>query len=244
MEKRILWRLIVVAMVLVLCGMLRTPVSAASQTWHFTDSDASGSYLQTCACVNPPGDCNNYMTAGFTSGTPASISWDDSLKGTNSAYWYAEDPALVDMVLDNTGWTLDFNWASVGNGTIGTMDVYVVKVSDSGAEVEMASYTNWTIPAGQSGVTSLTLVGSGTTAFSAAAGDRLAFRIDVTVAGKPKTFTLNFNSATYDSAVTSPNSDPGYPVPDAGAWLMFAAGALFLVWVVWRIRRRDTITST
>ena len=60
-------------------------------------------------------------------------------------------------------------------------------------------------------------------------GQWLALRFTNTHSPASKTIDISTAGGSY---VISPSSDPGYPVPDVGAILMFAAGLIVVGWFV------------
>ena len=189
-------------------------------------------------------DGDRYMTKSFSAGAEGSV----VLTGTDDAYWYAENPATINLTFDNSGWGMGSIWYSTsGTDSVGAVTIGVFKVSGDGTPTFMAALSFPSLGAGanHAQATGLALSGSGTTDFSAANGDRLAFGILFDDDQPGESLTIHFNHATYDTYVTSPNTDPGYPVPDVKAIIMFAAGLGFLGWIIWRLRknRRERVTA-
>lgn len=230
-----------------------------SRTWHFTAASADGEPFAI------DGDhyikYNKYMSTSIPAGSETSVLigyregdgfglWDDN----DDAWWYADSAAGAEIAMSNDGWQASIVYSSSPDnidGIIGELTVMVLKVNNQGQPgvVLMGEQTK-PVPAGQDHAELFfdSITGPGSTDFDPGAGDRLAVRLlgsidDYETCGFlcgdwADRMYVHFNSPSADSTLTTPCSDPGYPVPEIPTIVLTCIGLLGLGGYVWLRRRR------
>jgi len=140
--------------------------------------------------------------------------------GTNIT-WVANEPALVDAAFREGRWT---GWLIL-NGSFPEGDNFTAEIGSyncSNNNFSTAGSQNFTGAAG----TDKTIfeVNIQASAFMVPEGDYLAFRIS-----NPTSNSNGIVVQTGKSFVTSPESDPGYPVPELHTVMLFFFGLLTLI---------------
>ena len=205
--------ILIAVMVLVLSLAQIAPVLAASQAWYLTDI-ASGS--------------NYVMQKGSSGGGGTSI----IISGGASRNFLADEAATTNVGFQEGSWTGQITRTGVDQARTATVEVGVW------SGTTFASYGSGDASLGSKIMTiSFTISAS---AFDVPEGQRLALRFVNTSSPAGKLIDV---STAGDSYLTSPPSDPGYPIPDVGAMLMFAAGLGVVAWVILRLRKTANVST-
>jgi hypothetical protein len=222
-----IWRraiLIVAAMVLM--SLVTAPiVLAVSQTWYLTDIASGSNYI---------------MQKGGAGGGGTSI----TISPGAPVVWIADEAAQTNVGFTSGTWGGKLKRASSsaparGTAYIGVWEGLTFTSAGSGVFAFRGQGTKFRIPAN---------------AFDVPQGSWLAFKIEVgphllpaqPFGGKPPPPPIRLNIVTDGSSyVASPSTDPGYPVPDVGAWIMFTAGlgVVGLILLKLRNRQRQMVAS-
>ena len=196
------------------------------QTWHLLGEDNKYKGIAAVDGTTHLIDCNmsKTLTATKTSKT---------LAHTETMWWYAEYPAQCDLTFPAGGdWIVRVDHEK-RSGWTWYADVY--KVASDGTATSFASGT---APASntESGVTTITCYQDATQTFNIATGDRLALMIKHNCS--TEVVTTYFYKDTHLSNLTSPSSDPGYPVPELSTLLLLSIGLISLTGYVLLTKRR------
>jgi hypothetical protein len=216
-----------IVIVLILVSATVQMVSAAGeQSWHLLGEDHNyGGTPANDGTAPHLIDCNMSKTLTATNTYKA-------LNYTKTTWWYAEYPARCNLTFPAGGdWIVrvdhekrsGWNWSA---------DVY--KVASDGTAISFASGS---APASniESGFTNITCNQGAEQTFDISNGDRLSLRIkhdDTT-----QEVTTYFYKDPRFSSLTSPSTDPGYPVPEPATIILFSAGLLILAGYVYVGRR-------
>ena len=157
-----------------------------------------------------------------------------SLNHAKTMWWYAECPAQYDLTFPAGGdWIVRIDHEQ-RSGWAWYADVY--KVASDGTAISFASGT---APASntESGVTTITCHQGAAQTFNIASGDRLALRIKHD--DSTEEVTTYFYKDTHLSNLTTPSSDPGYPVPELSTLLLLLIGLIALTGYVLLTKKRN-----
>jgi hypothetical protein len=211
---------LVLSIVLVLCLALAVPAAAAgphSKIWYLFDTTMNNSL----------GTPQLYMS---TTGSPTG---EVMISPGATKMWISDKVALANVTFPNDAWTIrfgtDMDWgpgnfvAEIGywNGTIFTVlpmvgtpvfyanhyEMQFKAVPSIGQTIPVNTYLAVTVfnnsPAGTNGLAGIHPIYTGT-------------------------WLPDRTGSQYFSCLTSPQSDPGYPLPELGAGILLAAGILGL----------------
>ena len=171
----------------------------SSQTWYLTDNNFSGT---------PANDGLTHIVDKVMSKT-APEGLDKSILicqgNIKSSWWYAENAAQTNLSFGENDWTVHVHYGSGDGGS--TLGIYICKVNGASYTVLANGSTILGISAGS---TSITCSDNSETDQNFNADDRLAVRFIYWY--PPPGRSLYYNSTSYDSKVTSPSSDPDYPL--------------------------------
>jgi hypothetical protein len=158
-------------------------------------------------------------------------------KDGSPKWWYVDEPAECDLTIGAGSWTVHIYHDTADesyeyDGTI-TADIY--KVAD-GTKIHIATGSESPTEGGTD--TTITCpMGSGV---DFATGEKFAVRISWSPTSEKPTDPLYvYYSATKPSTLTSPSSDPGYPVPELITLVLLSTGLLTLAGYVLLTKRRD-----
>ena len=223
--------ILVLVLGMLVLAMVQVVGAAGEQSWHLLGEDNKYTGNATTDGTDHLIDCNMSKTLNATKTSK-------SLNYTETMWWYAEYPAQCNLTFPAGGdWIVRIDHEQRG-GWNWSADVYKVASNDTAisfaSETENASNT-------KSGVTTITCHQGAVQTFNIASGDRLALRIKHDDSTEEVT-TYYYNASTGRlSNLTSPSSDPGYPVPELSSLILLSIGLLVFVGYVTysgRIRRR------
>jgi len=197
-----------------------------AQSWRLLNADYEG----TKAIDGTNHLVDVYMNkTGNTTISPYS----KYLNYTETMWWYAEYAVQCNLTFPAGGdWIVRVDHEKK-SGWTWYADLY--KVASNGIATSFASGT---APASntESGVTTITCHQDAMQTFNIANGDRLAIRIKHNCSTEE--VTTYFYKDTHLSNLTSPSTDPGYPVPELSTLILFSTGLLALAGYVLLTRRR------
>ena len=208
------WMIIILVLVLVSATAQMVSANPDSQSWRLLGED--NKYEGT-----PATDGSDHLIDCNMSKTLTATKTSKLLNHTETMWWYAEYPAQCNLTFPAGGdWIVrvdhekesGWNWSA---------DVY--KVASGGTATSFASGT---ASASDTGVTNITCNQGAEQTFDISNGDRLALRIkhdDTT-----QEVTTYFYKGAHLSSLTSPSTDPGYPVPELPSLILVSAGLLIL----------------
>ena len=217
--------IIILVLMLVSATAVQMVSATGGQSWRLLGED--NKYEGTAATDGSDHliDCNMSKILNATRTSKV-------LNYTETMWWYAEYPAQCNLTFPAGGdWIVridhehksGWNWSA---------DVY--KVASDGTAT---SFANGTAPASntESGVTTIPCNQGAEQTFDISSGDRLALMIkhDNTT----QEVTTYFYIGTHLSNLTSPSSDPGYPVPELSTLILFSTGLLILAGYAYMTRR-------
>jgi len=183
-------------------------VFAISQTWYLTDI-ASGS--------------NYVMQKGSSGGGSTSITVSGS--GGN-VIWHADEPSTYNVGFLSGNWTGQLTRTGDNAARSATMEVGIWNgISFTAAGSGDASFANkaWTTP-----------ISISAAAFDVPEGQWLALRFTNIHSPASKTVSIETAGGSY---LVSPSTDPGYPVPDVGAWLLYGTGLGVVALIILRLKK-------
>ena len=218
--------LILVLTTVVLAGV--GAVSATdSQSWHLLDSTYTGT-----AAVDDTDHYKNLFMNKTGNATGSHMQLPNVTK--NTTWWYAGYPAQFDGVtFGEDNWIINISHGDYSNFFI---FVDVCKVNESG-EVTYLAHGNKTA----SGTyTIITCSDNATTSQTFNTNERLALRMyhNRTGTSTARIYYYDATDGRY-SNLTSPLSDPGYPVPELSTIILFSTGLLVLAGYVLLTKRKN-----
>ena len=151
-----------------------------------------------------------------------------------TTWWYAEYPAQFDGVtFGEDNWIVNISHSDPGASPC-TIFANVSKVDDTTGKVTYLANGNES--ASSSGVTIFTCYDNPNTNQIFNTSERLALQI---YHNRTNTFRIYYYNATNGkySNLTSPSTDPGYPVPELSTLILFSAGLLILAGYAYMGRR-------
>ena len=197
------------------------------QTWHLL---GEGNNYKGIAAVDGTDHLINCNMGKTLTATKTS----KDLAHTKTMWWYAEYPAQCDLTFTADGdWTVRVDHEKKSGWT---WYATVYKVASNGIATSFASGT---APASntESGVTTITCHQDAAQTFNIATGDRLALRIKHNCV--TEVVTTYFYKGTHLSNLTSPSSDPGYPVPELSTLILLSTGLITLAGYVSLTKKRN-----
>jgi len=196
--------------------------SADTQEFYFHDTD----YGQTPANDGKTHACDKNMDKTSSAGSEATV----AIPNGKVAWWY-DDAAQVDSTFGENNWGIEFFYTSTGTGTV---TVNISLVLDDGTIVkELASGSGDIVVTEDNKYFQFDCLDSaGNQDFSA--GQRLAVNMSYSGTG---ILTIHYDSPQAASHVDSPNTDPGFPVPEQSTIILTSTGLLALAGYV-LVRKR------
>jgi len=187
-------------------------VSAGSQSWYLTDRTAG-----------VPGDANYFIDKGSGAGT-SNVSM-----GTGAhPIWAANEAAAVTCDMSGTWHVhIEFNGITGGETVDANVDIGVI----SGGSWD---WKGWCSVQELTSADSILDVDIDVSDLTIDTGDYLAMDVWQHKGGSGDEEIVVTNGESY---VESPNTDPGYPVPELGSLVLFSVGLLALAGYVWQRRR-------
>lgn len=221
-----------IVMVLILVSAMAQMVSAVGeQTWYFTGTEASG----PISSGNP--DYNKIMTKEVE-GENVVI----TLAPGERVWFYADQLAQCDVRFPKDKWSVTYWVKALNSGEAGQGCVYnrLCYIDSTGTPTTASSsnvYEAITNPQNIEEIEEGWFADNDVLAFTVPEGGRLA--IEVLWGSEPLgNLEIHCNpSGEPVSKVTSPSTDPGYPVPELPTLILFSAGLLILAGYAYMGRR-------
>lgn len=224
------WMIILVLM-LVSAATVQMVSAAGEQTWYFTNTEASDNISSS---NNPT--YNMIMTKGAEGGGDVI-----TLKPSERVWFYADQLAQCDVGFPEDKWSVAYwvkalNSSETGEGCVYTRLCYI----DSTGSSTMASNSSSeaiTNPQNIEEIVENWFADHTVPAFTVPEGGRLAIEV---YWGSSPLGDLEIHCNPPDkhaSKVTSPSSDPAYPVPELSTIILFSAGLLILAGYAYMTRR-------
>lgn len=215
--------------------LISLPISVAadsSQEWFFTEKNYSG----TPAVDGTFHSCDKIMNKTVPSG-PQGIRWIGEIKSADlTAWWYAGDPAGCDVSFGEGDWQVNL-WY-VNSFLSGTLHAEVYSVQPDGNMERLLAEGTATIG------TSLALKSitidcyDSPEAQTVLNGDRLALRLSYESPYYIDGMLIFYNTESRPSSLGSPETDPGYPLPELSTLALFGGGLACLVGYLALSRRK------
>lgn len=207
-----------------------------SQSWYLLDSSSEGHEQDYTGTKASDGTIHHKDFFMNKTGNAAGSYMQLPNVTEKTTWWYAEYPAQFDgLTFGEDDWTVNISHSNPGSSPC-TIFANVSRVDDSTGEVTYLA--NGSESASSSGVTIITCYDNPNTQQIFNTGERLALRIYHNRAATLRIYYYNATDGRY-SNLTSPSSDPGYPVPELLPLILFATGLLALVgYVTYSSRRR------
>ena len=223
MYRRLIIILVLATAVLASAGMTG---ATDPQSWHLLDVGYTGN-----TAVDDTDHYKDLFMNKTGNATGSYMSLPNVTKKTT--WWYAGYPAQFDGVtFGEDDWTVNISHSNYNDFFI---FVDVCKVNESG-EVTYLAHGNKTA----SGTyTIITCSDNATTSQTFNADERLALRMyhNRTSTTAARIYYYNAGNGRL-SNLTSPSSDPGYPVPELSTLILFSTGLLILVGCVLLAKRK------
>lgn len=210
--------------------------AADSQSWHLLGSSGDGDEQDYTGTKASDGTTHHKDFFMNKTGNAAGSYMQLPNVTEKTTWWYAEYPAQFDgLTFGEDDWTVNISHSNPGSSPC-TIFANVSKVDDSTGEVTYLANGNES--ASSSGVTIITCYDNPNTKQIVNTSERLALRI---YHNRTTTLWIYYYDATDGkySNLTSPSSDPGYPVPELSILVLFSVGLLTLAGYVSYSRRRD-----
>ena len=195
-----------------------------AQSWHLLDN----TYTGTAAVDGTTHHKNLFMNkTGNASGEYTRVST------TKTVWWYAECPAQVNVSFGTgVNWKVYLYHEAASDEKI-KADIY--SVNQTGGIDQLATSGWVTATSGNTEITVNGLSGKEQLIFQ---DSRLGLRISWS--GTEASFDIYYYNETNNkfSNLTSPPSDPGYPVPELSTLILFSTGLIALAGYVLLTKRR------
>ena len=217
---------ILVLGMLVLASMQVVGAETA-QTWFFTDTNAPSPFTA--------GDYNKIMTKGVEGGDVTI-----TLAPGKRVWFYADQVAACDVPFPAGCWDVAYWVRAVKEGETGKIYTRVGYADSTGNPVRVSSTVaseKITNPTYIEEIVEGWLV-THDISFTVPEGGRLAIEV-LWAGGAAGTLEIHCNPPDkHASKVTSPSTDPGYPVPELPTFILFSAGLIALAGYV-GLRRKN-----
>lgn len=185
-------------------------------------------------------DC--YMNkTGDTAVTPYSMNLPNVTEKTT--WWYAEHSAECDIGFGEPDWTVYIYHGKINEkaGSDKTLWADVYKMKSDNSVVHLAGGTQTFSANDAAGMWTISCTDNLSTTQDFTTGERLAFRIKHNANTTVRIYYYNATGGKY-SNLTSPSSDPGYPVPELGTLILFSTGLIVLTGYVLLTKKRKNRT--
>jgi len=227
---------LVVIMVLAMLVLASVQVAGAetAQSWHLLGSSSGGSEQDYTGTVASDGTYHHKDLFMNKTGNATGHYMVLPNVTKNTTWWYAEYPAQFDGVtFGEDNWIVNISHSNYKDFFI---FADVCKVNESG-EVTYLAQGNKTA---SEIYTIITCYDNATTSQTFDKDERLALRIYHNRTGNTTTARIYYyNSSTgILSNLTSPSSDPGYPVPELSTLILFSTGLIVLAGYVLLAKRK------
>jgi hypothetical protein len=231
---RLIWILVLVMVVL---AMVQVVGAEAAQTWYLTgDNKPSGAPAASDGIDPHTRDAllNKSEAIGTWGGTRVDLPFD------NVAWFYADTGAKCDLGFGENSWTAYIRTEEIKiDDEAGThLKVSICKLDSAGSVTILAEGTKELTVAGAYTLWEIDCMDmAGPQDFNAE--DWLAVRLWWIDAPEGKILRIYYKAKTdRDSYITSPSSDPGYPVPELPTIILFSTGLIALAGYVLLTKRR------
>ena len=219
-KKGIITIVLVAAMLVSMTGM----ASANTQSWRLHDI----AYSETPAKDGAPHGVDKLMNlSSVCSGDYAEV----TISSTQPAWWY-DNVAGVDSTFGDESWQAHIYHSSTGlTGNVLLGEVWLVW--DNGTMIKQLATGTGTILEGAPS-TLINMLDNASTSQEFSVGQRLAFRLCT----ESTVFNIKYDGTNGCSTLESPESDPGFPVPELSTIILTSTGLLALLGYI-GYRRRD-----
>lgn len=232
-NKRLILVLVLGMLVLAMTSVQVVGANPDSQSWRLLGHDES-EYTGTKALDGTTHHKDLYMNKTGNATVHGYMSLPNVT--TKATWWYARYPAQIDgLTFGGDDWTVNISHGPTDGCTIWAN---VCRVNDSTGEVTYLANGS-VVPLG-SGADTFICHDNPDTYQIFNTSERLALRIYHNRTGTTTTLRIYYYNATSRkySNLTSPASDPGYPVPELSTLILFSTGLLTLAGYVLLARRR------
>lgn len=222
-------RWMIILLVLMIVSAMAVPMLSATgeQSWNLLDDvytgmvAGDGTYHYKDLFMNKTGNATGrYMVLPNVT--------------KNTIWWYAEYPAQIDGVtFGKANWTVNISHGPTGGCTIWTN---VCKVNDSTGEVTYLA--NGSVSPSEAGADTFICYDNPNTNQIFNTSERLALGIyhNRTSTTTLRIYYYNVTNGRYNN-LTSPSTDPGYPVPELPTIILLSTGLLLLAGYAYMTRR-------
>ena len=194
-----------IALVLMALVSIFVPVASATSETWYLCTDTPDPSLSKSA----PGDGTVALTDGVMSD------------------WSTETPAQCSLTIGAGTWTVDLDYTAPTGG--GDVDIMIYRTGGPSGNLKIGEQNN----VGLSGGTHTKTVAITGSDVDFVSGDYIVLWITWDHQGGTDSLTVNCGSL--DSTLKTPDSDPGFPVPELSSLVLFSVGLLALVgYVVYR----------
>ena len=224
--------MIILVLMLVSATAVQMVSAVGEQTWYLT-GDSKPDDAPT-ASDGVDHDKNNLMNKSVGVGT-----WTGSYFGLDSgepAWFYADTGAECDLGFGENNWIAHIRTESIEGGEIDSiLYVEICKLSSDGSITFLANGSKTLTAAGTRNLWNIPCVDQGTEQ-DFITGEWLAIR--VFWQNETDTLTIHYKNVTdYESYITSPSTDPAYPIPELPTLVLFSTGLLILAGYAYMTRR-------
>lgn len=237
---RLMGVLVLAILVLVMVSVQVVGAETA-QTWYFTPTDIpTGWPIADDGTAIETGDKHlrdEIMNKTEPpTGTYKYVAIYKDADGNHTAWWYAENAAQCDLGFGEHNWVIHIYHEKIDDEEAGKVlyaDVY--KVASDGTVTHLAG-GNVITATGDPTERDIVCYDNGSTYQDFVTGERLGIRIsgNFTTTDKLTVYYYYGNP----SNLTSPATDPGYPVPELSTLILFSTGLFTLAGYVLLTRRR------
>ncbi|RZB31407.1 MAG: hypothetical protein AEth_00737 [Candidatus Argoarchaeum ethanivorans] len=223
--------IVILVLTMVMLAGVQVVGAADSQSWHLLGHDES-EYSGITAGNSTHHHKDLFMNKTGNATAHNHMVLPNMTKKTT--WWYAGYPAQFDGVtFGEDDWIVNISHSNYNDFSI---FVDVCKVNESG-EATYLAHGNKTA---SGKYTTITCSDNATTNQTFNKDERLALRIYHNRTGTTTTANIYYYNAGIGrlSNLTSPSSDPGYPVPELGTFILFSTGLIALAGYVLLAKRK------
>ena len=230
------WMIIILVLVLVSATAVQMVSATGEQSWRLLGSTSDGNeqdYTGTTANDSTTHHKDFFMNkTGDSAGNYMNL----PNRTEKTTWWYAEYPAQFDgITFGEDNWIVNISHGPTNGCTIWAD---VCKVNDTNGNVTYLA--NGSASPSESGADTFICYDNSSTNQTFNTSERLAIRI---YHNRTPTTTLQIRyynvTKEYYSNLTSPSSDPGYPVPELPTIILFSAGLLILAGYAYMTKRNE-----
>lgn len=203
-----------------------------AQSWRLLGEDTS-------PVISAKDVIDHLMDVNMSKTESTTKTWKDFPTDGTPAWWYAENAAQVNLSFGENNWILYVDHETVdANTSTGTLYADVYKLNSSGNILTHLAGGSIS-PKEDASNSTITCIDDGSTTQDFNTSEWLALRVNWSCPDySDEKLRIYYYKGDKLSNLTSPSTDPGYPVPELSTLILFSTGLIALAGYVLLTKRR------